>query len=229
MEPLIIGAVVLAFIAFAVWGAYAAAQRKKELTAWAQANGLSFSTGRDGSFDDRYGAFDALRRGSNRYAHNIMRGRRDDRPVCAFDYHYETYSRDKKGRRQTHHHHFSAVIVDCPLPLKPLRIRPEGFFDKVTEFFGMDDIDFELDAFSRAFHVTSPDKPWAFDVIHQATMEFLLSAPRFTIHMEGGAVMVYRGGTMKADTFGSALDVACGILDRLPRYLLNEMKSEGGT
>ena len=60
------------------------------------------------------------------------------------------------------------------------------------EFFGFDDIDFESDEFSREFCVKAADRRWAFDVIHQATMEFLLAAPRFTIELAGPRVMAYR-------------------------------------
>lgn len=224
---------VLLFIGFAalvvvgaIIGKMQAAKRIKALSDWAAANRFAFSVNRDGSFDTRYAAFDCLRRGDNRYAYNILKGMRGTTNVIGFDYHYQTYSRDKKGRRRTHHHHFSAVILDTDLPLRPLLIRPEGFFDKVTEFFGADDIDFELDAFSRAFYVKAPERQWAFDVIHQDTMEFLLAQPRFTIEMEPIGVIVFRGGRLSVDMLEAAMGVGAGILERLPRYLVNELKGE---
>lgn len=226
MEPQI-----LLFIGFAalvvggiLWGQYAAAKRRKQLAAWAAAGGLAFSTARDSSYDSRYACFECLRQGSNRYAYNISQGMRGRRGVRAFDYHYETYSTDNKGRRKTHHHHFSAVMLDSELPLRPLQIRPEGLFDKLAGFFGYDDINFELDAFSRAFHVKAPDRQWAYDVIHQATMEFLLAQPRFNLELEQGWVLVWRGRRMGPADFDAAIATAEGILDRLPRYLVQELK-----
>jgi hypothetical protein len=171
----------------------------------------------------RFSLFSALRQGSNRYAYNVMEGRHQDRPCCAFDYHYETYSTDSKGRRQTHHHHFSAVVVECGLPLKPLFLRPESFFDRMVEVVGFDDIDFESTDFSRAFHVKAPDRRWAFDVIHQATMEFLLGAPRYHVELQGPWVMAWRSGRMKPVDIQGALFVVDGILDRLPRYLVQDL------
>lgn len=228
MEPqflLIAGVIALAVVG-AIIGHLQAAKRKRELTEWAAAHGYTFTLGRDGSFDERFPMFERLRQGSNRYAYHIARGQRDDRPVLAFDYHYETYSRDNKGRRKTHHHHFSAVILDAGLPLKPLDIRPEGIFDKVTAFFGKEDINFELDAFSRAFHVQAPDRQWAFDVLHQATMEFLLAQPRFRIEIEGRWVMLWTGRRFGPKDFDAAMSVGAGILDRLPRYLVNELRGQ---
>jgi len=227
MPALIIAAFVAVFIIVAVLGHIHAQKRKKELAEWAHSNGFRFREDKDRSFDSFYGHLSCLCRGSNRYAYNIIEGGSNGRQVCAFDYHYETYSTNSKGHRQTHHHRFSAVIVDTALPLKPLHIRPENFLDKVSEFFGMDDIDFELDEFSRKFYVKSPDRKWAYDVIHQSTMELLLRSPRFTLDFCGPHVVAFRGSTFSVGEFASALALVGGMLDGMPEYLLRELKGEG--
>ena len=224
MQPLIFFIFAAFVVVMIVLGAMQSARRRKQLAAWADENGWWFSEERDPYYDERYTAFDCLRQGSNRYGYNIIRGERHGRGFDAFDYHYETYSTDKKGRRQTHHHHFSAVILETQLPMKPLFIRSEGFFDKVTEFFGYDDIDFESAEFSRSFYVKSPDKKWAFDVIHQATMEFMLASPRYTLQFVGPYVIVFTGRRFDIEQFTGAMDLAGGILDRLPEYLIRELK-----
>lgn len=210
--------------ALAIHSYYRNQQRKNELLALAARHGWRFQPGHDTGMDSRFGAFACLQTGDARYAYNVLEGTYEKRSICAFDYHYETYSTDSKGKRQTHHHQFSAAVLDADLPLKRLLIRPEGFFDKVTEFFGFDDIDFESNEFSNRFHVTSPDRRFAFDVLHQATMEFLLSAPRFTIELAGPCILVYRTSCFDPEEFEQALQVAAGIIDRLPNYLLSEWK-----
>ncbi|MEX0678858.1 MAG: hypothetical protein WD063_17405 [Pirellulales bacterium] len=219
---LILGLALVA--ALAIYQYYRTQQRKKDLMALAARHGWRFEPGKDSNMEARFAVFSCLQQGANRYAYNILEGEFQKRGICAFDYHYETYTTNSKGHRQTHHHHFSAVVVDTHLPLKPLVIRPEGFFDKIGEFLGMDDIDFESNQFSREFHVTSPDRRWAFDVIHQATMEFLLAAPRFTIELAGPRVTAYRSNCFDPDEFEQAVQVASGIIDRLPNYLLREWK-----
>jgi hypothetical protein len=154
-------------VVLAVLGYQQAKKRRMALEAWAASRGLSFDPSNDSGMDDRYPAFNCLREGDNRYAYNVMRGQAGGHGVTAFDYHYETHSTDSKGERSTTNHHFSAVIVATGLPLKPLVIREEGFFDKVGAFLGFDDINFESTEFSREFYVKSPDRRWAFDVIHQ--------------------------------------------------------------
>lgn len=203
---------------------YFSAKRRKELLAWAQSKGLVFSAGKNYGMDTRFPELSALRQGENRYACNVMEGDWAGRPVTAFDYHYETYSHDSKGRRQTHHYNFSTVVIGSGLPLKQLFIRPEGLFDKVAEFFGCDDIDFESAEFSRKFYVKANDRKWAYDVIHTRTMEFLLGSPRFTIQFIPMAVAAWRASTFSVRDFEAAAEVIRGILDRLPDYLVKQLK-----
>ncbi len=218
-------AMIALVIVLIVVGSIQAARRRKALAAWAAGRGFTFSPAKDYSYNERYPAFGCLKQGEGGwYAYNIMHGQDRGRGISAFDYHYHTTSTDSKGKKSTHHHYFSAAIVQTDLPVRPLLIRPEGFFDKITEFFGADDIDFESAEFSRRFYVKSPDKQWAFDVIHQETMEFLLAAPRFSLQFAGSHVIVYSNGTYNPAEFDAALDVVHGVLDRLPEYLLRELK-----
>jgi hypothetical protein len=224
MEGFGIVIVVLLVIALGVYAWHRGEQRKKELAEWARRRGLSFSANRDKWLDTRFPPFAAFQDGSNRYAYNIMEGSFKDRPVTAFDYHYETYSTDSDGHRQTHTHRFSAVVVDAELPVRSLFIRTETILDKVGEFIGFDDIDFESAEFSRTFCVKAPDKRWAFDVLHQETMEFLLNAPRYIIEMQNGFVMVWRKNTFSTNEFQEAILLADGLLKRLPRSVIEELK-----
>jgi hypothetical protein len=227
MRPeLIIPIVIALFIAIIVMGILAERRRRQALAAWAASKGLRFRPGKNRSIDNRFPAFKCLRSGSNRYGQYLMEGDWGGRSLLAFDYHYETYSRDSKGRRQTHHHQFSCAIVGSDVPLQSLHIRPESFFDKITEFFGFDDIDFESAEFSRKFHVKAADRRWAFDVIHQRTMEFLLDMPRFTIQFDCGCVLVHRSSRFSPEEFATAAEVASGILDRLPEYIVRQQRGE---
>jgi hypothetical protein len=225
---LIVVAAIGAAIGFAVWNSRMKDKRRKELAGWAQVNGLKFLPEKDHSVWMRYQPFKCLQRGEDRYAYNIMVGTSGTRVMSAFDYHYETHSTNSKGQRQTHHHYLSALVVDAGLPLKPLFIRPEGLLDKVTEFVGIDDIDFESAEFSQKFFVKSPDRRWAYDVLHQKTMELMLAYPRFHIDFQGSQVMAYYDNkTFTLGEFGSALKVVTGILDYLPESVVRELKGIG--
>ena len=221
---IIIVAVIALSIVFAVLKHQKSEGRKKQLAGWAFSKNLNFNTARDSGIDNSYSYFKCLQRGENRYGYNIMEGNIGNRQMRAFDYHYETHNTDSKGQRHTQHHYFSAVVVEANLPLKPLFIRNEHLFDKLAEFVGFDDIDFESTEFSKKFYVKSPDKKWAYDVLPQATMEFMLSAPHFDIEFGGRQVIAYRNNTFKALEFEEALNLVNGILDRLPESLIQELK-----
>lgn len=211
--------VVAAVIAAIVFGVIQERKRREALRAWVQRHGLQFNPDHDHSFDERFAEFDCLRQGRNRYAYNIITGDWQGRALSAFDYHYETTSTDAKGRTQTHHHHFSAVMLRANLPLKPLIIRTEHLFDKLAGAFGFDDIDFESAEFSRRFHVKSPDRRWAYDVLHQRTMELLLDSPRFSIEFDRQHVIAWRSGRFSTADREAAIALIDGVLDALPDYV----------
>jgi len=217
MEAFGIFLVVVFFALVVGWTIYATAQRRKALAAWARARGLAFQPGKDGSMENRLGEFDCLRRGHSRHAYNVMSGQYAGRGFLAFDYHYITGS-----GKNSHTHNISAVLLGSAVPLRPLFIRPEGLLDKIGEFFGLDDIDFESAEFSRQFYVKSPDKRWAYDVLHPRTIEFLLSAPRFSIQFGETRVMAWQDKVFPPERFDQAAEVVRGVLDRLPEYLLQQ-------
>ncbi len=209
----------LAVVAVIIVSLWFGAKRKKELAAWATQAGLSFNPAPDRSYDNRYPSFGCLRQGHSRYAYNIASGPWNERWLEAFDYRYVT----GQGKNRSVHT-FSAIIIRTNLPLKPLTIRSENAFDKLTEFFGAGDIDFESSQFSREYHVKSADKKWAYDVLHQRTIEFLLSQPKYAIQFDTQSVICWRNRRFDSPMREGAIRVVEGILDRLPEYLIQEQK-----
>ena len=196
-----------------------AGRRRKEIEAWAEREGLAFSHRADRAFDRQYPEFRCLHLGHSRAAYNIASGMRNGRKLTAFDYRYVT----GHGKNRSTHS-FSAVIIESRVPLHPLTIRPENAFDKVTAFFGAEDINFESTEFSGAFHVSSPEKKWSYDVLHQRTMEFLLGKPRFNLQFGTQQVICWRNRRFGMQAREDAIDVVEGILDRLPEYVLRQQK-----
>ncbi len=226
MTVLLIIAVVALIGAGIYISLWLAAKRRQELSDWGAARGLTFSATKDKTLESRFPGFSCLRQGDHRYADNLLTGKWSDRDYLSFDYHYETHSSSGKGGTQTQHHHFSAVVLESSVPLKPLLIRPEGVFDKLAGFFGFDDINFESAEFSRKFYVKAPDKKWAYDVIHQRTMEFLLERPRFNLQLDGHFVIAWRHSTFKPADLEQAAGLIQGVLDGLPEYLVQDQMSQ---
>ena len=213
MELLLFALFAALVIAGIVYSAIAAKKRREALGALAARLGLAFSTEHDRNLPERFHFLDRLAQGSNRYAYNVLSGTWQGESVLVFDYHYETHSRDSKGRRQTQHHHFSFFILLLPANFPELTVAREGIFSKVAQAFGYDDIDFESHEFSRKFCVRSSNKKFAYDVCHARFMEYLLANDDLNLEMEGGALAI---------GFGSCLDAA-GIEHNLVR--LREVRS----
>jgi hypothetical protein len=219
--------VVAAIIAvFAYLSHEQAKKRAAELRAWAARRRLAFSEGREYGVDKEFPDFSSLQRGSNRYAYNIARGNWGGRAVLAFDYHYQTTSSDGK-KIQTHHHYLSAAVLDCRMPLGRIEIRPENVLDRVAEFFGFDDIDFESVEFSRAFHVSAKDRKRAYDVVDQRVMEYLLASPRRAISISGRFLCTSDGRTWSPEEMESAIVHLNGLVDRLAPSLVRELLEKG--
>lgn len=215
---IIIG-VVAVIVVGAILGHLSAKKRREAMFALAHRLGLRFDQSKDRDLARRFQFLDKLRQGSNRYAFNILSGQYQDHDVTAFDYHYETHSSDSKGRRQTHHHHFSFFILRLPASFPELTIGPEGFFSKIAQAVGYDDIDFESHEFSRKFCVRSRDKKFAYDVCNAQMIEFLLANTDLTMEMELDSLAISFCRRLRPDQIESNLQRLIKVRSLMPDYL----------
>ncbi len=179
MVPLLViaGIVLVGVVAYL---AYLAEKKRREaMAAFAAELGWNFDPTKDRSHDEEYAHFEIFRRGHSRAAYNTLWGDLDIDgrrwPAKMGDFTYKvTRSTGKSTSTQTYR--FSYLILHMPWSSVPdLLIRREGMFDKIAGVLGFDDIDFESAEFSRRFHVSSPDKRFAYDVVHPRMMEFLMT------------------------------------------------------
>lgn len=223
MEPifpfLIFGLIATAVVVAVILGAMAARKRREAMLALATRLNLRFSPGKDASLAAQFEFLNALAQGSNRYAYNILSGTYRDQEILCFDYHYETHSRDSKGRRNTQHHYLSCLILRMPRSFPELRIYREGFGSRIAQAFGYDDIDFESAEFSRAFCVRSRDKRFAYDVCNPRLMEFLLANRDLNIEVEGDSFAYVFGTCLSPDAIQPNLDRLVQARLLLPDYL----------
>ncbi len=212
-HSLIFVGIAVVIIVMVIAGAMSASRRRKALGTWCQARGLDFDSS-DCEVDGMWPQCKIFDEGHARRASNWIEGELLGRHVEAFDYRYTTGS----GKNSTTHN-LSAIAVKSDVPLLPLHIRPEGLLDKVGTFFGHEDINFESAEFSRRFHVTG-ERKWAYDVLHQRAIEFLLGAEdRFEIQFDLLHVVLWDHKVWDPPRFEQAARVAAGLLDMLPEYV----------
>lgn len=213
---IVIGMLVLTAV---VWGIVAERKRRAALVALAGRLGLSYRPERDRRLAERFGFLDRLNQGANRYCENMFSGRFKGCDILVFDYHYETYSSDSKGNRQTHHHHLAVFVLFLLREFPELTIGREGWLSKVAQAFGYDDIDFESAEFSRKFCVRSKDKRFAYDFCNPACMEYLLENDDLAIEVERNILAFVFTGRLKADLIEPNLDRLTHLRSLMPDYL----------
>jgi hypothetical protein len=204
-------------------------RRSKEVREWARANGFTYSA-TEALMRFRCQPFECLLKGDHCCSYNVVEGNSGGRPFRAFDHCYHSYYEgpppDEEHRPLIPwlmgvgkgEHHFSAVVMEAGIPLLPLAIRPRELLDKVTEFIGFEEIGFESAEFSEKFFVRSTDRRWAYDVVHQKTMEVLLAHPGYLMDFNGSQVIAYCHDRMfSLREFESALKLVTGIVEYLPR------------
>ncbi len=206
-----------------VGGIFSAINRRKRMEAMrtlAARLGLTFSEARNHHLAGEYKFLNKLRSGSNRYAFNALNGSYQGHNIKAFDYHYETHSSSSKGGRQTHHHYFSFFILRLPVYCPELTIGPEGFFSKIAQAVGYDDIDFESHEFSRQFCVRSKDKKFAYDVCHARMIEYLLANDDLVVEIENQALALYFSRRLKPELIEPSLNRLIQVRNLIPEYLM---------
>jgi hypothetical protein len=205
-------------------------ERREALARMAAELGWSFDPSRDGDFHRTYSQFSAFTTGDSRAAYNTLRGPyeiggRQYRCVMG-DY---TYSTGSGKNRQTHY--ISYLIVQLPFVGVPdLLVRHENLLDRFAQALGFPDINFESAEFSRKFVVKSHDKKFAYDVIHQRMMQFLLTVPPPTIELRQGHCLLRVGlGTWQPLQFNQRLGWAREFFGLWPDFLIQQLHPIRGT
>ncbi len=233
------GAPIVLFIALGVGVVVAVAvishhlekKRREALAAWAAAHGYSFSPDKRSSGFPHVDLFSTghSRWGRYFFGKTIPEGvpGLDRADLSVFEYHYAITTGSGKNRRTTHHY-FTCAVAEPGLDLGRVHIRPEGFFDKIAQAIGFDDIDFEDGEFSRKFVVKAKDRKRAYDLLDRRMMEFLKSRTGWKVETLGREMLAYRSGRLKPETVPAAADFVEGFLAQIPRVLVNEERSARG-
>jgi hypothetical protein len=224
----IAGIILVGVVAYFSW--LAEKKRREAMAALAAELGLSFDPDRDRSHDEEYAHFEIFRRGHSRAAYNTMSGQLEFQgrqwPAKMGDFTYKiTTSTGKSTSTQTYR--FSYLILHMPWSGVPdLLIRREGMFDKIAGVLGFDDIDFESAEFSRRFHVSSPDKRFAYDVIDPRMMEFLLRGDPPTVDIENRRCCISDGRSRWDPVeFRQKLAWIAEFLDHWPTHVLASLQA----
>jgi hypothetical protein len=169
---------------------YLKKKRREALAAMARQLGLQYSS------DDTVGClgfpFRLLTRGDGRGTENVMWGTWQGIPMTEFDYWYYEESTDSEGRTSKSYYRFSCAVTEIGAACSPLTIDRENLLTRLADHMGMHDIEFELDAFNKAFNVKSHDRKFANDMIDARMMQWLIGVDgAFEFELSAKWVMVF--------------------------------------
>jgi hypothetical protein len=216
--PFVVVAVLVVIVISTIYSIIQARKRREGLFELAQRLGLDFSVKKDYQMADRFGFLKQFDQGRDRYAANVISGIYQQNEILAFDYHYTTGS----GKNQQEHY-FGFFILTVPKSqFAQLTIRPEGFFDRVAEAFGFQDIQFESAEFSKAFCVRSLDKRFAYDVCNAKMMEYLLANRDLSIEIDNDVIALVFNRRIAVEQFETNLQRLVEIRSSLPEYLFTK-------
>jgi hypothetical protein len=93
----------------------------------------------------------------------------------AFDYWYYQESRNAQGHTSRTYYRFDCVRLGVGAHCPPTSIDPENLFTRLADALSFHDIEFESEAFNRAFTVKSADGRFAYNLIDARMMAWLLA------------------------------------------------------
>lgn len=161
--------------------------RTEELRDLAEMSGMEFRERDDSLLSGSLDGFEILRKGSNRKARNVFRMEDDGKDIVLFGFEFNV---DKAKHRQT------VVAVRTPgRDLPRFRMTPEGFFSRIGEALGMQDIDFESNlAFSESYRLTGGDETAVRTLFRPDVLAFFGSERGWSVEGFGEWLVAYRQG-----------------------------------
>ena len=197
-------------------------KHRDALAAFAAERGLSFSADDPFDIEDRFEGFSLISSGHSRGASNVLWGDAGGRRVMLFEYRYKTGS----GKNESTHWHVCCIWT-LPVPLADMAIRPEGLFDRMAEWFGHNDIDFESSEFSSRYHVKGSDRREVYAVITPRMMEFMLSSDFKYLEVLGEAALVYSDeSSLTPQLCEWLLALADGFDRNIPEHVIRDKQRQ---
>jgi hypothetical protein len=213
---------VLAFVSIVV-SRFLHRKRVGELTAWAQANGWSYTEQADELTGRYLGA--PFGQGFRRTARHVLSTTMAGRPVVAFEYSYKERRGSGKNRR-TVTFTFAVVATSTPASRPTLQVTHEHLGTRLLNAVGLDDLELESEEFNRTFRISASRRAdsakFAYDVLHPRTMEWMLADPRareLAFRFERSDILTWEDGRLQPDRAAWAASYLLDVVDRVPEFV----------
>lgn len=160
--------------------------------------------------------FTLFNQGHGKEIKNFMYGEANGVKAAVFDYVYVTGS----GKHRQVHRQSVTYLEPANLRVPYFSLRPEGFFTKIIQAFGYQDIDFgQRPEFSKQYLLRGQDEPAIRQAFNDRLLSFFESYPGTCVDGGGNQLFVFRAGhRFQPHEVQSQLALALNIFSLLPRY-----------
>jgi hypothetical protein len=186
-------------------------QRMERLRAMAGRMGFAFSAQAEPSLWGEVEGFHLFSQGRSRRMHNVMQRQIHDIDVTLFDYKYTTGS----GKHSHTHYRTVMLFETARLKLPRFTLRPEGFFHRVANKLGSQDIDFEAHpVFSDDYLLQGPNEARIRRIFDEEALLYYTRHPDLCTEGDGRRLVFYQGGRrVEPEGMESLLQQGLDILD----------------
>lgn len=204
----------LVAIGLLVAGFWMQKKRHERFFAWAVRNGWTYSHSEQALVDISRGQPFAV--GSARRATEVLRGTYDTRPAISFTYQWTTGSGKNRTTHQAH-----VVAVALPTYLPTVEVTPEGLGAKLVKLLGGRDLQFESEAFNKAYRVAASDARVGHAILHPRLMERLLRGDALgnAWRIDGTWILSWENGSTDLDRLASRLGLLTAVIRSIPRHV----------
>ena len=219
-NALLFAAIAVAVVIALTLSAYFYYQREAGFARAATSLGLRFSE-RDTS-SARELAFPLFHEGNGTESGNLVSGTVQGTPVAAFDFAYWTEWRDSKGVAHRRYHRFLCAVTDLAASCPALSIEHRGLIGRMAGALGLDGVQFESDAFDRAYRVTCDDRRFASALVDPAMIAWLLDAPSPVLFQTAGAHLLAASEDRRPEAIPGLLHALLDFRTHIPALVWSE-------
>lgn len=161
------------------------AKEKKRRAAYEEfclVRGFTFEAERPDGARRFTGVLEVLEQGRNRRWGYTVSGTKNQMPFTAFEYRWVTGG----GKSSSTHHLAGIMWEDTGASFPKFTLSPEGWFSRLGEMFGMQDIDFaDSPDFSKAYRLKGPNEPLIRELFTSEIRRFFEATPRQNVAAGG--------------------------------------------
>ncbi|HEX6131244.1 MAG TPA: hypothetical protein VF044_05905 [Actinomycetota bacterium] len=165
--------------------------------------------------------FELLSRGDGRGVEHVLSGEWQGMPVRAFDYWYYDESTDSKGHTSRSYRRFSCAMTPIDAACSPVSVSPENVLTRLADVLTFRDIEFESEAFNRAWNVRSDDAAFAHALLDARMIEWLLAEGSSCAFEVVGDRVLVSSARLDPAAIPSLLATAKAFRERIPRVVFD--------